>query len=45
MIAEAIMDEENKEGPPFLLEMAKNEKEIEERSKLLKKIEGNKNYV
>ena len=42
---EAVIDEQNKEGPPFLREMAANEKEHEERTKLLKKMEGSKNYV
>ena len=30
-IQEAVIDEQNKEGPPFILEMAQNEKAIEEK--------------
>jgi len=44
-VQEAIIDDQNKEGPPFILEMAKNEKAIEERTKMLNQIEGRENYV
>ena len=44
-IQEAVIDEQNKEGPPFILEMAQNEKAIEERTKMLNQIEGRDNYI
>ena len=45
IIQEAVIDEHNKEGPPFLLEMEQNEKAIEERTKMLNQIEGRDNYI
>ena len=42
---EAIIDEQNKMGPGWMQEINCNEKIIEERSKLLNKIQGQENYV
>ena len=42
---EAFIDEQNKEGPPLILEMTSNERAIEEKTKRLNQIEGRENYI
>ena len=44
-IQEAVTDEQNKEGPPMLLEMAANEQAYEGRTELLNQIGGRENYI